>query len=142
MILRKSSNDGPAYPAGALLAEYIAHMAPCYQHNHNWQSDERRCPMYLTEINQLDPSWPANDREAVDRLLRFRVLRNLKREFDKMGSDAYARMVAAFPSTGASTQPRRESRVAWRARHKVSKPMARASRLASGSTCNRRNKSS
>lgn len=82
--------------------EPIADMLPCYQHNHNWQSDERRCPMYLTEINQLDPAWPANDREAVDRLLRFRVLRNFKREFDKMGPDAYARMVAAFPGTGAA----------------------------------------
>eukprot|EP00287_Rhodomonas_sp_CCMP768_P009394 CAMPEP_0196736448 /NCGR_PEP_ID=MMETSP1091-20130531/14510_1 /TAXON_ID=302021 /ORGANISM="Rhodomonas sp., Strain CCMP768" /LENGTH=320 /DNA_ID=CAMNT_0042080187 /DNA_START=52 /DNA_END=1014 /DNA_ORIENTATION=- len=56
-----------------------ANMQPEYRHNLNWFTNGRRCPMYLTEIHEADPSWPEDDDQCLDkyhRLLARRLLRD------------------------------------------------------------------
>jgi hypothetical protein len=53
-----------------------------YAHNVDWEENSKRCPMYLTQINEVDPSWPEKDDEqclnhfhkkrAIDELRKFR----------------------------------------------------------------------
>ena len=43
-------------------------MSNCYRHNVNWAAREGRCPMYLTEIHEVDDTWPEEDGAAKERL--------------------------------------------------------------------------
>ncbi len=35
-----------------------------YGHNADWPTNEKRCPMYLTEIADVDEEWPDGDEES------------------------------------------------------------------------------
>ena len=59
--------------------------------------------MYLTNIHfELDPSYPADDQSALELFHRKRTLRLLKAVYDRIGQEAYRRMVAAVPRFGAA----------------------------------------
>ena len=77
-------------------------MSADYRHNVAWFSEEGRCPMYLNQVHELDPTWPADDRSALELFHRKRTLRLLKAVYDRIGQDAYRRMVAAVPRFGAA----------------------------------------
>lgn len=74
-----------------------------YRHNVNWHVNKERCPMYLYQINEVDESWPADGKAAVEHLHRQRCLRNLKALYDKMGQDRYRQLIAAFPKLGVAS---------------------------------------
>ena len=75
---------------------------PEYRHNKEWHSNERRCPMYLTEIHDLDPSWPVEEADALEHLHRQQTLRRLRAAYDRIGPEAYAQLVEAAPRYGSS----------------------------------------
>lgn len=78
--------------------------APEYRHNINWHAKLSRCPMDLSEICEVDESWPQDGEEAKEHLHRLRCLRNLRAVYDKMGGqDVYRRLVAAFPKLGSAS---------------------------------------
>ena len=77
-------------------------MSAEYRHNVAWFSDEGRCPMYLHQIHELDPSWPADDPDALEHFHRKRTLRLLRAVYDRIGQEAFRRMVAAVPRFGAA----------------------------------------
>ena len=77
-------------------------MSAHYRHNRAWFSDERQCPMHLYQIHELDPSWPADDQSALELFHRKRTLRLLKAVYDRIGQEAYRRMIAAVPRFGAA----------------------------------------
>ena len=58
--------------------------------------------MYLNQIHELDPSWPADDQSALELFHRKRTLRLLKVVYDRIGQEAYRRMVTAVPRFGAA----------------------------------------
>lgn len=77
---------------------------PEYRHNVNWHTNPDRCPMYLSEICQVDGSWPGDDEEAKEHLHRLRTLRNLRSVYNDMGGqDVYRQLVAEFPKFGSAS---------------------------------------
>ena len=52
--------------------------SPEYAHNVNWHTRLGRCPMYLSEINQVDDTYPEDDDGALHTLHRQRALRLLR----------------------------------------------------------------
>mmetsp|Transcript_37890 Transcript_37890/g.77772 ORF Transcript_37890/g.77772 Transcript_37890/m.77772 type:complete len:359 (+) Transcript_37890:40-1116(+) len=80
-----------------------SNMAAEYRHNVNWHAIEGRCPMDLSEIHQVDASWPEDGEEAKEKLHWLRCVRNLKRLYDKMGQQKYRQLVEAFPQLGAAS---------------------------------------
>lgn len=76
------------------------HTTDEYRHSVNWHVDEKRCPMYLNQIHQVDESWPEDDEQAKEHLHRLRCLRNLKASYDKMGQARYRGLIDAFPRLG------------------------------------------
>ena len=106
--------------------------SPEYAHNVNWHSRPGRCPMYLSEINQVDATYPEEDEAALHVLHRQKALRLLRcayipsdpdsfpisrfphnlslilstasrrTEYDKIGRAQYRCLIAAFPHLGAA----------------------------------------
>jgi len=74
-----------------------------YRHNDKWWENERRCPMYLSEINQIDESFPADDEEAMAHLHRLTALRNMRCVYDRVGKAEYRKLIAAFPTLGPAS---------------------------------------
>ncbi|XP_065673296.1 potential E3 ubiquitin-protein ligase ariadne-2-like [Hydra vulgaris] len=50
-----------------------------YGHNSGWPTNENRCPMYLSELNDYDERWPENDDECLDFFHRIKVISNLRK---------------------------------------------------------------
>ena len=59
-----------------------------FDHNHSWESNPKRCPMYLTQISDLDERWPDGDEEAcLARFHRNRSLRQLREVYELLGEE-------------------------------------------------------
>lgn len=71
-----------------------------YRHNIDWFENEKRCPMYLSEISEVDPSWPEDDHLAMQKLHELSALRSIRCIYDRVGASQYRALVAAFPVLG------------------------------------------
>ncbi|CAF3027473.1 unnamed protein product [Rotaria socialis] len=58
-----------------------------FDHNHNWERNPKRCPMYLTQLSELDNRWPEDEFECLAMLHRNRSLRLLREAFEKLGEE-------------------------------------------------------
>lgn len=47
-----------------------------FDHNRSWDTNAKRCPMYLTQISDVDPAWPDGDESLC--LMRFHRIRSLR----------------------------------------------------------------
>jgi hypothetical protein len=74
-----------------------------YRHNSNWVTREDRCPMYLSQISEVDDTWPEDDEDAMAKLNNIRALRNLRKLFDRIGQAEYRKLVEAYPTLGAAS---------------------------------------
>lgn len=77
--------------------------APEYRHNTDWFENPRRCPMFLTEIQQVDATWMDDDEEAKASLHQRLALRNLRCVYDRIGQAQYRRLIAAYPTVGQAS---------------------------------------
>ena len=59
--------------------EKEANSSNIYGHNANWPDTEKRCPMYLSEISDVDDRWPDDDSQCLDFFHRLRIMQNLKK---------------------------------------------------------------
>ena len=85
--------------ASAGEAGFTEEKSPEYLHNVAWSSSEKRCPMYMHEIGDLDNTWPGEDsgESPLDHFHRQRTLRLLRAVVDEIGLDAYSKLVDAYP---------------------------------------------
>ena len=74
--------------------------APEYRHNTDWHENERRCPMYLNKIHQLDETWPEDDDLAKEMLHQQLALRNVRHVYDRIGAGQYSKLIVAYPIVG------------------------------------------
>lgn len=58
-----------------------------FEHNHNWDKNPNRCPMYLTQIQDVDPRWPDNDQQCLDMFHRIRSIRLLRELYKELGKE-------------------------------------------------------
>jgi hypothetical protein len=56
-----------------------------FDHNHNWDTNPNRCPMYLTQIYDLDDRWPDDEDQCLVMFHRNRSLRLLREAFEILG---------------------------------------------------------
>jgi len=69
-----------------------------YQHNVDWETNPRRCPMWLDQVNRVDSRWPADADGAVAKLSQIRTLRNLQVVVNELGPDMMRRLKAKYSS--------------------------------------------
>ena len=109
-------------------AEFGMESSPEYLHNVQWYSSELRCPMYLNQINELDPAWPGADSDTtpLEHFHRQRTLRLLRAVVDEMGVEQYDALAAAYPGRcGAAAASRSRRSSTWRPmRRSTSAPMS------------------
>jgi hypothetical protein len=58
-----------------------------FDHNHNWHSNPDRCPMYFTQIHDIDDRWPDDDEQCLIMFHRNRSLRLLRDVFNVLGRE-------------------------------------------------------
>jgi len=58
-------------------------------HNIDWKTNEKRCPMYLYEIKEIDDRWPGDPTECVNFFVRLRTMKLIKAVVDNIGRDKY-----------------------------------------------------
>lgn len=73
-----------------------------YAHNEDWDINPRRCPMYLTQISELDDRWSHDDADCVTRISRIRTISKLRAAVQTMDEGVFARLVAKFASVANS----------------------------------------
>jgi ssDNA-binding Zn-finger/Zn-ribbon topoisomerase 1 len=67
---------------------------PIFRHNKDWQTNPKRCPMYLIQISDSDHRWPnKNDDECLDFFHSLLVRRNLKEVFKTYGKESRSQML-------------------------------------------------
>lgn len=68
-----------------------------YGHNANWASRRNRCPMYLSQINEIDDSWPVDDDSALNHFHNILTLRNLHLTIKEVDKKTLERLLERFP---------------------------------------------
>jgi len=82
-----------------------------FLHNQDWEINEKRCPMYLTQILEVDLHWLGNDWEeratdedfeddekCLDYFHRFRTIQKLQQARDEIGHDDFQAVFENFDS--------------------------------------------
>lgn len=69
-----------------------------FDHNHNWEHTSRRCPMYLTQIQDVDNRWTDNEFGCLAMFHRIRSLRLLREAYEKLGRELIQRLDRHFNS--------------------------------------------
>lgn len=81
---------------------------PIYGHNQDWDTNPRRCPMYLHQISDVDEEWPDGDQyeedgedvsidvECLERFHRHRTLRLLYSAYLELGPETFLRVRDRF----------------------------------------------
>mmetsp|Transcript_1887 Transcript_1887/g.3002 ORF Transcript_1887/g.3002 Transcript_1887/m.3002 type:complete len:327 (-) Transcript_1887:242-1222(-) len=70
-----------------------------YSHNEGWEYNPNRCPMYLTQIGEIDNRWATEDDDVcVEFLSRIRTISFLRRAYRNIGQDAYRLLRDKYPS--------------------------------------------
>lgn len=80
-----------------------------YLHNRDWEMNEKRCPMYLTQILEVDLHWLGenweenatnedfeDDEKCLDYLHRFRTIKLLQQVLKKIGKSAFISTFVEF----------------------------------------------
>ncbi len=70
-------------------------------HNVNWETNPKRCPMYLTQIGAIDNRWPDEDKdddECVDLFGKFHTLQLLRETIANMGLPRYHELCEKYGS--------------------------------------------
>lgn len=76
---------------------------PEYRHNADWYENTSRCPMYLSDIHQVDERWPEDDDEAKAMLHQQLALHNMRRVYNRIGPAQYKALIAAYPTVGPAS---------------------------------------
>lgn len=72
--------------------------ANIYSHNEEWYNNlGKRCPMYLTEIHDVDKDWSENEDECLARFHRIKTIVSLKEFIKAVTEEKYYRFVEIFP---------------------------------------------
>jgi hypothetical protein len=58
-----------------------------FDHNHQWETNINRCPMYFTQISDIDKRWPEDENQCLVMFHRNRSLRFLREAFETLGED-------------------------------------------------------
>jgi len=69
-----------------------------YSHNIDWDINPLRCPMHLTEIEQIDSRWSTDDDECVAFFSRIQTLKLLREVFTNLGSEMFQRLQRKYES--------------------------------------------
>jgi len=72
-----------------------------YAHNVNWDTTEKRCPMYLTDIWRVDNDWPRDSARCIEFFHRRKTLNNLSEAIyglNGMGLDLYIKLCETYNS--------------------------------------------
>ena len=77
---------------------YDPSRSPMYGHNVNWNTNPRRCPMYLTEIHQIDDRYTQDDQEWKMLFHKLLTYKNIKKFFDEYHQLQFDELCQVFPS--------------------------------------------
>jgi hypothetical protein len=67
-------------------------------HNTHWESNLNRCPMYMTQIYDIDSRWPDDEMQCLIMFHRNRSLRLLREVFEILGRDRIDQLDRHFNS--------------------------------------------
>jgi len=66
-----------------------------FNHNVEWSTNRKRCPMYLSEINEPDTSWPVNEDECLQKFHNLKTMILIKHAIEDLGNN-FALVEAKF----------------------------------------------
>jgi len=69
-----------------------------YSHNTDWDLNPLRCPMYLTEVNQIDVRWDDDDDVCVAFASRLRTLGYLREAVELLGPAMFEQLRQKYNS--------------------------------------------
>lgn len=58
-----------------------------FSHNADWEKNKKRCPMYLSQISEIDQSWPENDDESLEYFHRMNTMMLVKKAIAEIGEE-------------------------------------------------------
>jgi len=68
-----------------------------FGHNEEWETNPRRCPMWLNTVHEVDGRWPRDDGdESVYFMHRLLTMQMLKDVIDEMGNDNFQALCDTF----------------------------------------------
>jgi hypothetical protein len=70
--------------------------AGIYAHNVRWDTNPKRCPMYFTQIEDVDKRWPPDDAQCLIMFHRNRSLRLLREVYEVLGKNRINQLNAHF----------------------------------------------
>jgi hypothetical protein len=73
-----------------------------FEHNKSWNVRRTRCPMFLMQINEIDASWPSEDRLCLDKLHRIWTLNLLSKLMEEVGLETLQLLFKHFASLANS----------------------------------------
>jgi ribosomal protein L37E len=66
------------------------------RHNYEWESNEKRCPMYLKDVHTVDHRWPECDDESLEYFHRCRTICELYKVLNEIGEDMFEELNDTF----------------------------------------------
>lgn len=73
-----------------------------YSHNVDWDSNPKRCPMYLTSINEVDDRWSEScENTCITFLHKLLTYKNINAFLSKHGSEKYEILCEVFQTVGS-----------------------------------------
>lgn len=72
-----------------------------YDHNEDWHRNTARCPMYFTQIQDIDTRWPGDEVQCLIMFHRNRSLRLLRDVFQRLGEEKIRELNEHFNSLNA-----------------------------------------
>lgn len=72
-----------------------------YDHNERWHQNGDRCPMYFTQIQDVDDRWPDGEENCLIRFHRNRTLSMLRNAFQRLGQERIQELNEHFNSLNA-----------------------------------------
>ena len=89
---------------GKYLDKDKSNLNGIYGHNTDWDTNENRCPMYLTEIAEIDGRYAEDDDDQCLALFhRLKTLKNLRTFISEIGPENYKKLCSIFPQCGDSS---------------------------------------
>lgn len=67
-------------------------------HNTNWQTDKKRCPLFLHDIHTVDKSWPREEKKCEEMLLKLLTFKRIKKFIKKHTKARFYELAKAYPS--------------------------------------------
>jgi len=68
-----------------------------YGHNTNWFANAKRCPMYLSQVHDIDESWPVADEDALNYFHHILTIRALSKEIANTKVDEIKNLLRIYP---------------------------------------------